>query len=452
MGESKAIGITLLGCGTVGGGVVNVLMKQREVIRQRTGLDLVLNHVVVKSEAEYPPNAKELPMSLDANAAIDDPETKIVVELIGGTGVSAIFVERALKLGKPVVTANKALLATKGPELFKLAREKNTCIAFEASAGGGIPIIDALQRGLIANRVDALVGIVNGTCNFILSQMTQKGWSYDQALKEAQSQGFAEANPTMDVTGRDSAQKLAILASLAFNVRVDEKDIHLEGIDTLDAADIKFAGELGYVMKLLAIAERAKFNNPEKPAEHQKDAISLRVHPTLVHKDDLLADVSGSFNAISFYGHALGHALFYGRGAGRKPTASAVVSDIISVVMGTTPLMFKQLKIFTDTTPPAVVLPMEELKSRYFLRLMVKDQPGVIGSASQILGQHGISISSIHQRESAQADAVPIVITTHLAGEGAMRKALAQIGALPTVAKPPVSLRIIDQPKEFAHA
>ena len=186
--SNASIGITLLGCGTVGGGVVNVLMKQREVIRRRTGLDLALRHVVVKSEAEYPPNAKELPMSLDANAAIDDPTTQIVVELIGGTGVAAAFVERALKLGKPVVTANKALLATKGPELFKLARENNTCIAFEASAGGGIPIIDALQRGLIANRVDALVGIVNGTCNFILSQMTQKGWSYDQALEGKQAQ------------------------------------------------------------------------------------------------------------------------------------------------------------------------------------------------------------------------------------------------------------------------
>ena len=452
MGESKSIGITLLGCGTVGGGVVNVLMKQRDVIRRRTGLDLVLKHVVVKSEAEYPPNAKELPMSLDANAAIDDPATQIVVELIGGTGVSAMFVERALKLGKPVVTANKAMLATKGPELFKLAREKNTCIAFEASAGGGIPIIDALQRGLIANRVDALVGIVNGTCNFILSQMTNKGWSYDQALKEAQAQGFAEANPTMDVTGRDSAQKLAILASLAFNVRVDEADIHLEGIDTLDAADIKFAGDLGYVMKLLAIAERARFINADKPAEHQNDPISLRVHPTLVHKDDLLADVSGSFNAISFYGHALGHALFYGRGAGRMPTASAVVADVISVATGATPLIFKQLKIFTDTTPPAVVLPMEELKSRYFLRLMVKDQPGVIGAASQILGQHGISIASIQQRESAQADAVPIVITTHLASEARDAESLGANRALPTVAKPPVSLRIIDQPKEFAHA
>ena len=229
----QQFGIALLGCGTVGGGVVNILQKQRDVLKQRTGVELVLRHVVVKGKEDYPPNAAELPMSLDAGAAIDDPNVDVVVELIGGTGVAFAFVEKALKAGKPVVTANKALLAAKGPELFKLAREKGACIAFEASAGGGIPIIDALQRGLIANRVDALLGIVNGTCNFILSQMTQKGWSYDQALKEAQAQGFAEANPTMDVSGRDSAQKLAILASLAFNVKVDEADIHLEGIDKL---------------------------------------------------------------------------------------------------------------------------------------------------------------------------------------------------------------------------
>ncbi len=438
--EARTIGVTLLGCGTVGGGVVSVLLKQRELLRQRTGVDFVLRHVVVKSEAEYPPNAGELPMSLDANAAIDDPASDVVIELIGGTGVAYAFVKRALELGKPVVTANKALLAAKGPELFKLAREKNTCLAFEASAGGGIPIIDALQRGLIANRVDALLGIVNGTCNFILSKMTQNGWSYDQALKEAQAQGFAEANPTMDVSGRDSAQKLAILASLAFNVRIEESDIDLQGIDRLDAADIRFADQLGYVVKLLAIAERAG------------DAVSLRVHPTLVHKDDLLAQVSGSFNAISFYGHALGHALFYGRGAGRMPTASAVVSDLVAVALGTAPLAFKQLQIFPDVTPRARVLPMNELSSRYYLRLAVKDQPGVIGAASQILGQRGISISAIHQQETEDRQSVPIVITTHLANEGAMRQALEQIDALPTVVAPTIWLRIIDQPREFAAA
>jgi len=436
----KSLGIALLGCGTVGGGVVNILMNQREMLHRRTGVWFDLKHVAVKDVSEYPPNHAELPMSTDANACIDAADTQVVIELIGGTGVASTFVERALKLGKPVVTANKALLAVKGPELFALARAKNTCIAFEASAGGGIPIIDALQRGLIANRVDALLGIVNGTCNYILTQMTKHGQSYADALKDAQKQGFAEANPTMDVTGKDAMQKLAILGSLAFNCRIGEGDIHVEGIDKLDAADIKFAGDLGYVIKLLAIAER----------QAGTDTISLRVHPTLVHKDDLLADVSGSFNAISFYGHALGHALFYGRGAGRMPTASAVVSDLIGIALGTTPAQFRQLNIFMDQTPKADVLPFHELNSRYYLRLTAKDQPGVMAAVSTILGNLGISLSAILQPESTDGPGIPIVVTTHKANEGAMQKALGQIGTLPVITAPAVCLRIIEQPKEFA--
>ncbi len=447
MSQAKSIGVTLLGCGTVGGGVVNILTRQGELLLRRTGIEFELRHVVVRSEADYPPDAKSLPMSLDANAAIDDPKTDVVIELIGGTGVAFSFVQRAVSLGKPVITANKALLATKGLELFKLAREKNTCIAFEASAGGGIPIIDALQRGLIANRVDALLGIVNGTCNFILSQMTQKGWSYQQALKEAQAQGFAEANPTMDVSGMDSLQKLAILAGLAFNVRIDESDVYLEGIDKLNAADIQFAGELGYVVKLLAIAERVF----EGSGDSNTGPISLRVHPTLVHKSDLLAQISGSFNAISFYGHALGHALFYGRGAGRMPTASAVVSDLVGVAIGTTPAQFRALNVFADQTARAKVLPFAQLASRYYLRLTAKDQPGVLAQVTKVLGDHQISIASFVQHESAEGDgAVPLVLTTHRAVEGAVQKALSEINGLPTISAPAVCLRIIDQPVEFA--
>jgi homoserine dehydrogenase len=448
----KTLGITLLGCGTVGAGVVDILTRQRELLRQRAGVDLVLRHVVLREGGSTPKNANQLPVTTDAHAAIDDPRTDVVVELIGGTTTAASLIERALKLGKPVVTANKALLATRGPELFTLARQKDTCIAFEASAGGGIPIIDALQRGLVANRVDALLGIVNGTCNFILSKMSQNGWSYDQALKEAQAQGFAEANPHMDVSGRDSMQKLAILAGLAFNVRVDEHDVHLEGIDTLNAIDIKFADELGYVVKLLAIAERARFGTA--PASHQKDPVSLRVHPTLVHKTDLLAQVSGSFNAISFYGHALGHALFYGRGAGRLPTASAVVSDLVGIATGTTLAQFKQLNVFADQSPKATVLPFKELNSRYYLRLTANDRPGVMAAVATVLGNQGISISAILQRESldegAPGGSIPIVITTHLANEGAVQQALRQINALPNITASTVCLRIVDQPREFA--
>ncbi|MGE5609540.1 MAG: homoserine dehydrogenase [Bacillota bacterium] len=434
----KTVGVALLGCGTVGGGVVNILRQQREMLRQRTGIDFELRHVVVKGPEDYPPNASELPMSTNANAAIDDPQSNIIIELIGGTGIAGTFIERALRLGKPVVTANKSLLALKGPELFALARQNNTCVAFEASVGGGIPIIEAVLRSLIANRIDAILGIVNGTCNFILSKMTQNGWSYQQALTEAQKQGFAEANPTLDVSGRDTAQKLAVLASLAFNVRIAESDIHVEGIDKLQADDIEFARELGYVIKLLAIAERSN-----------TDHVSLRVHPTLVHKDDMLADVSGSFNAISIYGHALGHALWYGRGAGRTPTASAVVADVVGVAMGTTPLAFKQLRTLPDITPKVQALPFQDLQSRYYIRLLAADQPGVLAQVTAILGRQGISLSAIRQREAHHGERVPVVITTHKAKEGAMQAALKEIDALPTITPPTACLRIADQPKEF---
>jgi homoserine dehydrogenase len=242
----------------------------------------------------------------------------------------------------------------------------------------------------------------------------------------------------MDVSGRDSAQKLAILASLAFNVRVEEPDIYLEGIDKLDAADIRFADELGYVVKLLAIAQRTD------------SAISLRVHPTLVHKHDLLAQVSGSFNAISYYGHALGHAMFYGRGAGRMPTASAVVSDLVGIALGTTLTQFKMLSIFPDQTPRATVLPFSELRSRYYLRLTAKDQPGVLAQVTKVLGDHQISIASFVQHEAPAGDSVPLVLTTHLAQEGAVRRALEQINKLAPITAPTICLHIIDQPQEFA--
>lgn len=434
----KKVGVCLLGCGTVGGGVANILMEQHDLLLKRTGIDFRLTHVAVKGKEDYPPNADQLPMSTDAAAAIADPASDVVVELIGGTGVAGVFVEQALKLGKPVITANKALIATKGVDLFRIAREHKTCIAFEASAGGGIPIIDAITRGLAANRIDALLGIVNGTCNFILTKMTQNGWTYAEALKEAQKQGFAEANPAMDVQGRDAAQKLAILAGLAFNVRVAEKDIYVSGIDTLDAMDIQFARELGYVIKLLAIAER------------RDGSISLRVHPTLVHKDAMLADVSGSFNAISVYSHALGHALWYGRGAGRMPTASAVVADIISVAQGIQGLLFDQMNIFMDKVAPANVLPFEQLMSRYYFRLSAKDQPGVLAQVTAILGKYSISVSGMNQREGGEGSHVPVVITTHMAREGAVQAAIKEIDALPTINAPTTCLRIADQPQEFA--
>lgn len=444
-----SIGICILGHGVVGGGVRRILHEQADLIYRRTGLRFDIRHIVVRDQARHADH-QNLPMTTDAESAINDPAVQVVIELIGGVDRAGELVEGALRAGKTVVTANKSLLAARGRELFALARQNKVCIAFEASCGGGIPIIQSLMQGLVANRIDDLVGIVNGTCNFILTKMTKNGWAYDHALKEAQRAGFAEADPTMDVSGRDAAQKLAVLSGLAFDVSVRESDIHVEGIDTLTDIDIRFARELGYVIKLLAIASRA--GQAGQGGQGGRDALSLRVHPTLVHKDDVLAEVSGSFNAISVYGNALGHALFYGRGAGQMPTASAVVADLVSVGLGIAPRAFEQLRIFGDQTPPATILDFEQLQSRYYLRLTARDEPGVIARVTRILGEHGISLSAILQHETNDTNLVPVVITTHLAREGAVRSALEEIDRMGVVQPPTVRLRIIDPPREFAQA
>jgi homoserine dehydrogenase len=435
--SQRVVGVTLLGCGVVGGGVIALLQQQRDSLASRTGLRFEIRHVVARDPAKVR-SISGVQVTHDAAVAINDPKTDIVVELVGGTEAAAAYVEQALRAGKPVVTANKSLLAARGPQLFALARKHKTAIAFEASCAGGIPIIGALSHGLTANRIDALVGIVNGTCNFILSNMTRNGWTYAHALSEAQKAGFAEADATLDVSGRDAAQKLALLASLAFNARLSEADIHIEGIDAISDADIRFARELGYVIKLLAIGER------------KGASLALRVHPTLVHQTDVLAEVSGSFNAVSVYGSALGHALFYGRGAGPMPTASAVVGDIIAVGLGLTQLMFDQLNIYPDQVHAAKVLPFEQLQSRYYLQLIARDEPGVLAQVTKVLGENGISLSAILQHEISDGQGVPVVITTHLANEGAIQKSLRQIDALPTISPPTRCIRIIDQPREFA--
>lgn len=440
--SSRTIGLAMLGYGTVGKGVERILREQADLLCDRTGVRFDLRHVVVRDPARHAPTAEaRLPFTTDAAAAIDDPAVQVVIELFGGVTPAFDLAQRALRHGKHVVTANKSLLAARAADLFAVARHHGACLAFEASCGGGIPIVRALQDGLLANRIDALVGIVNGTCNVILTRMTRQGWTYAEALAEAQKLGFAEADPAMDVSGRDAAQKLSILAGLAFDVRVDERDVHCEGIDRLEPIDIRFAAELGYVIKLLAIAERTAW-----------DKLALRVHPTLVHQGDVLADVSGSFNAISVYGHALGHALFYGRGAGALPTASAVVADLLSVANGAAPALFRSLRIFTDRTPPAAVQAISELRSRYYLRVMARDVPGTISQIAASLGRHGISISAILQREDNGGKFVPIVITTHGAVEGALGASLREIDALDCVQAPTVRLRIIDSPKEYGAA
>jgi homoserine dehydrogenase len=436
--QPQHIGIALLGAGVVGRGVLSILAGQLALLRERTGTSFEIRHVVCRDPSKHADLAAKYPLTTDLNKAITDPQVQIVVEVMGGLGAGE-HIAAALRAGKHVVTANKALLAAKGVELFPLAKACDRSIGFEASCGGGIPIIDALTRGLLGNRIDALVGIINGTCNFILSKMSAAGTGYADALKEAQELGFAEADPTLDVSGRDAAQKLAILASLAFNAQVTESDISITGIDTLEADDIRFADELGYSIKLLAIAERVN------------DSLALRVHPTLIHHGELLADVSGSFNAISVYGHAIGHQFFYGRGAGQMPTASAVVADMLGVAMGIIPHAFARLNIYPGQLAPTKVLPIDHLQSRYYLRVSAADVPGVFADITEALGRNNISLSGVYQKEiEAGTSTVPVVVTTHKAPEGAMRKALAQINALATIKSPTVCLRIVDAPKEFA--
>ncbi|HEX8323901.1 MAG TPA: homoserine dehydrogenase [Tepidisphaeraceae bacterium] len=432
-----SVGIALLGAGVVGRGVLKILDEQADLLRQRTGLTPIVRHVVCRNLDRHADLSGAHNVTADAMTAVTDPKVAIVVEVMGGTGVAGEYTAAALKAGKHVVTANKALLAAHGAELFGLAKAQGVSIGFEASCGGGIPIIDALTRGLVGNRIDGLIGIINGTCNYILTQMTQHGWVYQDALAEAQKIGFAEADPTMDVSGRDTAQKLAILATLAFNEQVSEADIDVTGIEKLKAEDIRNAEQLGYAIKLLAIGERTI------------GGLDLRVSPTLVHQGDLLADVNGGFNAISVYGHAIGHQFFYGRGAGQSPTASAVVADIIGVAMGTIPHAFERLNVYPGALPPARTLSHDDFVSRFYLRMSVQDQPGVLARITDTLGRHGVSLQGVQQRETHAGISVPIVVTTHETPRRAVAAAVAEIDRQPHVDAGTVVWPIFDRPAEF---
>lgn len=436
MVKEGKFGVALVGCGIVGGGTARVLTEDIEYLQERTGIPFYLKYVVDKNFD----NARSIavPEELyeeDFNKAIADPDVFLVVELIGGLTVAKKIMTKALEAGKHVVTANKALLAHYGPELFALARKEKVSIGFEASCGGGIPIIKALTDGLLANRIEAMFGIVNGTCNHILTEMTEKGQSYKSALQSAQKAGLAEADPTLDVTGMDSAHKLTIMGSLAFGERVNLDSIPVQGIDTLDLYDIKTARDLGYIMKLLAVARRTD------------KGLALSVSPCLLHTSHPLARVSGAFNAVSVYGHAVGHTMYMGRGAGSSPTASAVVSDIIATALGITPKAFETLTFWPDRTKPAVQLPPEDIISRYYLRFMVQDRPGTVARISAILSEYGISITALQQKEETSA-IIPVVMTTHEAGEGAVIKALAAIETLEEVIESPYMIRIVEEHPE----
>jgi len=372
------------------------------------------------------------------NKLLNDKSIEIGVELIGGTGVAKDVQLKMLEAGKHVVTANKALLAEHGTELYRAAQKNGRCIAFEASCAGGIPIISAIRTGLTANHITAMYGIVNGTCNYILSNMSSKDEEFETVLAQAQQKGYAEANPTLDVSGGDSAHKLAILASIAFGYEITLDDIFVEGIEGISRDDLRYGAEMGYCLKLLAIGQRDDDNR-----------ISLRVHPSFIAKDNALARVDGPFNAVSIFGSAVGQLTFYGRGAGMMPTASAIVADIIDVALGNSATTFRQLNLRPRSRTAPVIEKIDNLMSRAYIRVMCKDMPGVVAKWSKVLASHQISISGALQHEgTGPGNTVPVVITTHPAKQKNIAAALKDMAKLDVIGAKPVCIRIVDIPED----
>lgn len=436
---NKVFTVGLIGCGTVGGATARLLVNGKEALTQRTGISFHLKYIyTIDREGAKRQGAPEALLVDDFSLLLNDPQVDAVIELVGGTTFAKDYVEQALKAKKQVITANKALLAKFGSRLFALARENGVSIGFEASCGGGIPIIRAIYDGLIANRLTALYGIVNGTCNYILTAMINQGKSYAEVLKEAQKAGLAEADPTLDVNGMDSAHKLAILSSLAFGVHCDLEQIPVTGIDHLALKDVKLGQELGYTIKLLAIAEQ------------KANGVSLRVRPAFISKDHPLAWVGGAFNAVSLYGDQVGHTMYYGRGAGGSPTASAVVSDIVSMAVGYNETRFRSFPIWPDQTQPAVQLSQDEIESRYYIRLEVADKTGVFAKIANTLSEEGISITGAIQHEPIDKADLPIIVTTHSTTEGRIKKALQRLGRQPEIFET-TFISIVDEYPEFVH-
>ena len=430
----KPIKVGLLGIGTVGSGTFQVLRRNQEEIQRRAGRGIQIT-MVADLQVEH---AKSLvgpgvEVVGDAHEVIARPDIDIVVELIGGYGVAKTLVLQAIEAGKHVVTANKALLAVHGTEIFEAASRKGVVVAFEAAVAGGIPIIKALREGLTANRIDWIAGIINGTTNFILSEMRSKGLDFDAVLKEAQRLGYAEADPTFDIEGVDAAHKATIMSAIAFGIPVQFDKAHVEGITQLQAADIRYAEQLGYRIKLLGIAKR------------RENGIELRVHPTLVPAKRLIANVEGAMNAVVVQGDAVGTTLYYGKGAGAEPTASAVVADLVDITRLHTadphhrvPHLAFQPSALASTP----ILEMSQVVTAFYLRLRVSDQPGVMARITSILAASDISIDALLQRASAEGEKqTDVIILTHNIQEGRMREAIAQMQALPTVLAPIISLR-----------
>jgi|YNPMSStandDraft_1061717.scaffolds.fasta_scaffold09448_2 homoserine dehydrogenase len=432
----QPVKVAIVGFGTIGSGVAKLLLEHGERLARQVGRPLQLARVV-DVDLHRPRNVRLPPGLLTdrLSAVLEDPEIQIAVELIGGLEPARTIVLRLLAAGKDVVTANKALLAEHGTELFETARKYGRSIAFEASVAGGIPIIAAMAESLTANQIQSIHGILNGTSNFILTQLEEHGTAYAEAVRTAQQLGYAEADPSLDVNGTDAAQKLAILAHLAFGVRVRWQDIPRTGIDTVQAADMKYAAELGYTIKLLAVAELVS------------GGLELHVSPTLVGRHNPLAHVRGAFNAIRVVGDAVGPVFFHGQGAGQMPTASAVTADIISTALGRTAITFRTLRLWAPDRPAAVPLrDPAAISSRYYLRLNVEDRPGVLAEIAGILGHHRVSIASVIQHETEEPGdhpMVPLVIMTHAAPAGQLAESLAKIEQLSCVEPGVVCMKVL---------
>ncbi len=428
------IGVGLIGFGTVGTGVARVLIENAELIRRRVGVPIKLVRIadldITRDRGiAIPPGV----LTTDIQQVLADPRVDIVIELMGGYDLAKRVILDAMQRGKHVVTANKALLAVHGEEIFAAASRQKVDLGFEASVGGGIPVIRALAEGLAANNIQSIYGIINGTSNYILSRMTSEEQKFDVVLEEAKRAGYAEADPTFDVAGIDSAHKLTIMVSLAYGTPVNFKEIYTEGITRLTPLDIAYAKEFGFTIKLLAIA---KYSDGE---------IEARVHPTMVPSASQIAKVDGVYNAIQLVGDAVEDVVLYGRGAGSMPTGSAVVSDVMSIARDL-------LKDATGRVPPASyqpdqrrplrMRPMEEITSLYYIRFMVLDRPGVLSQIAGVLGQHGISISSVLQQGRKEGQTVPVVIMTHMAKERDIQNALREIDPMPYISEPATLIRV----------
>ncbi|HAF44097.1 MAG TPA: homoserine dehydrogenase [Gallionellaceae bacterium] len=431
----KPINVGLLGIGTVGGGTFTVLQRNAEEITRRAGRPIRITVVADKNvELAKKVTGGTCRVTDDAFSVVADPEVDIVIELIGGYGVAKELVLKAIANGKHVVTANKALLAVHGNEIFKAAQDKGVMVAFEAAVAGGIPIIKALREGLSANRIEWIAGIINGTTNFILSEMRDKGLSFDTVLKEAQRLGYAEADPTFDIEGVDAAHKITILSSLAFGIPMQFDKAYIEGISKLDATDIKYAEQLGYRIKLLGITKRTD------------EGVELRVHPTLIPSKRLIANVEGAMNAVLVQGDAVGSTLYYGKGAGAEPTASAVIADLVDVTrMATSDPQNRvpHLAFQPNAMADIKVLPMDEVITSYYLRLRVQDKPGVLADITRILADEQISIDAVIQKEPEEGEEqTDLIMLTHQTREKRINAAIKKIEALGVVAGKVTKLRL----------